>query len=184
MKNQVWKAFAAQEVSHSMAHYLSTLRDLHATHGYARLSDVAQELQISKGSASIQMKHLKEKGFVTEDDHRFLQLTPLGEGVVREVRYNRQILIQFLTKVLGIKPGQAETDACKIEHLLSHGTSRQLLGLVQLLLSDDLDAKRLVRKLKGFKLRCPSQEECQLCDDQCLVEIEECRLCPLRTSGR
>jgi len=181
MKELVWKSFAAQEVSHSMAHHLNALRHLRATQGYARLSDIARELQVSKGSASIQMKHLKEKGFVTEDGNRFLLLTPVGEKVVREVRYNRQILIQFLTKVLGIKPGLAETDACKIEHLLSHSTGRQLLRLVQLLQSEDSDARKFLKKFKVFKLQCPSQEECKLCDDQCLVKTDECLICPVRT---
>jgi Mn-dependent DtxR family transcriptional regulator len=120
------------------------------------------------------MKHLKEKGFVTEDENRFLQLTPFGESVAREVRYNRQVLIQFISSVLGVEPEQAETDACKIEHLLSHETGRQILGLVQLLQSDDPDAKRFIKKFKHFKFRCPSLAECKLCDDQCLVEVEPC----------
>jgi Mn-dependent DtxR family transcriptional regulator len=175
MINQVWKSFAAHEVSHSAAHYLTTLHDLHQSRGYARVSDVAKELQVTKGSVSVQMKHLKEKGWVTEDENRFLQLTPLGEAVAREVRYNRQVLIQFLNSVLGIDAEQAETDACKIEHLLSHETSRQILGLVELLQSHDADASRFLKKFKSFKIRCPSIEECKLCEgQQCLIEVEPC----------
>jgi Mn-dependent DtxR family transcriptional regulator len=176
MNHQVWKSFAAHEVSHSMAHYLTTLHDLHKARGYARVSDVARELQVTKGSVSVQMKHLKEKGFVIEDENRFLQLTPLGESVAQDVRYNRQVLIRFISDVLGVGPEQAETDACKMEHLMSHETSRQILGLVQLLQSDDADARKFLRKFKHFKIRCPSLDECKLCDDQCLIEVEPCRL--------
>jgi Mn-dependent DtxR family transcriptional regulator len=174
MNHQVWKSFAAHEVSHSVAHYLTTLHDLHAARGYARVSDVARELEVTKGSVSVQMKHLREKGFVTEDENRFLQLTPLGESVAREVRYSREVLIQFISNVLGILPEQAETDACKIEHLLSHETSRQILGLVRLLQSDDPDARKFLKRLKSFKFRCPSLAECKLCDEHCLVEVEPC----------
>lgn len=66
MKKSVWKTFAAQEVSHSVAHYLTTIFDLHTSHGYARVSDVARDLDLTKGSVSVQLKHLKEKGLVTE----------------------------------------------------------------------------------------------------------------------
>ena len=151
MKTGLWKTFAAQEVSHSVAHYLTAMADLHADLGYARVSDVARRLRVTKGSVSIQMKHLKEKGYVTEDPNRFLQLTPLGQTVVDDVRHNREALIRFLAKVLGVNSARAEEDACKMEHLLSPETGRQILALVDLLQSDDPDARRFVRKFKKFK---------------------------------
>jgi Mn-dependent DtxR family transcriptional regulator len=155
--NQTWKEFKANEVSHSMAHYLVTLRDLHALRGYARVSDVARELRVAKGTVSVQMRHLKEKGFVTEDENRHLRLTEVGDNVARQVFYNRATIIQFLSKVLGIDAKQAEVDACKIEHLLSAETGHQILALVQLLLSDEPSAKSLLKKLK--KGQKPPREE-------------------------
>ena len=146
--NQTWKEFAANEVSHSMAHYLVTLRDLKSLRGYARVSDVAKELGVAKGTVSVQMRHLKEKGYVTEDDNRHLLLTESGDNVARQVVYNRATIIQFLDKVLHVDPKQAEVDACKIEHLLSPKTGHQILALMQLLLSDDPSAKSLRKRLE------------------------------------
>jgi Mn-dependent DtxR family transcriptional regulator len=176
MINQVWKKFAAHEVSHSVAHYLTTIHDLHERRGYARVSDVAKELEVTKGSVSMQVKHLRDKGWVSEDDNRFLRLTELGESVAREVLENRRVLIEFLNKVLGVEAEQAETDACKIEHLLSHETGQQIMALVELLQSEDDDARQFLKKLKGFKVRCPSLGECRLCEEQCLMEVEPCPL--------
>jgi DtxR family Mn-dependent transcriptional regulator len=170
MKDQVWKTFAAQEVSHSMAHYLTAIHNLLARRGYARVSDVARELEVTKGSASVQLKHLKEKGLVTEDDNRFLQLTDAGETVANEVMYNRQVIIQFLHTILGLEGRQAETDACMVEHLLSQEATHQLLALVQLLQSDEPVAKRFLERFRNFKIRCPSPENCRICQDVCLVE--------------
>lgn len=168
----VWKSFAAHEITHSMAHYLTTLHKLHEERGYARVSDVAKDLEVTKGSVSTQMKHLKEKGLVIEDENRFLQLTPEGEGIAREVIHNREILIQFLESVLGVEPVQAETDACKIEHLLSRETSHQLLAMVQLLQSDDPHATAFLDSFKAYKMTCPSLKECNICDVECLLEME------------
>ena len=166
---KTWKSFAANEVTHSVAHYLTTLLDLHARRGYARVSDVAHELDVTKGSVSVQMKHLKEKGLVIEDEAHHLRLTPSGEGIAREVIHNRQILIQFLTSVLGIGPEQVEIDACKMEHLLSRETSHQLLALVQFLQSDEPVAKRFRECFREYKVSCPSLENCNLCSMECLA---------------
>jgi len=164
-----WKSFAANEVTHSVAHYLTTLFDLHSRRGYARVSDVAKELDVTKGSVSVQMKHLKEKGLVIEDENRFLRLTPSGEVIAREVMHNRQILIQFINVVLGVPQDRAEIDACKIEHLLSRETSHQLLALVQLLQSDDPEACRLRERFREYKVSCPNIENCSLCSVECLA---------------
>jgi len=172
MNHEVWKSFAAQEVSHSMAHYLTTILELKEKRGYARVSDVARDLDVTKGSVSVQIKHLKEKGFVTEDENRFLSLTPLGDSVAKEVTYSRDVLIRFIKDVLGISPDQAEADACKVEHLLSRETSRKLLELVRILQSDDPDAKKLLRRFKTFRVCCPSPEACNVCVDECLVAVE------------
>ncbi len=175
MNHDVWKSFAANEVSHSMAHYLTTIQELKESRGYARVSDVAKALEVTKGSVSVQIKHLKEKGFVIEDENRFLTLTQVGESVAREVIYSRRVLIQLFKEVLGISAELAETDACKMEHLLSHETSSKLLGLVQLLQSEDADARKLLRRFKTFHFSCPTLDECKLCVDQCLNEVEPCR---------
>jgi DtxR family Mn-dependent transcriptional regulator len=164
-----WKSFAANEVTHSVAHYLTTLHDLHARQGYARVSDVARALEVTKGSVSVQMKHLKEKGLVLEDENRHLRLTPSGEAIAREVIHNRQILIQFMNSVLGIGNDRAEIDACKIEHLLSKETSHQLLALVQLLQSDEPTARRFRERFREYKVSCPSIENCNLCSVECLA---------------
>ncbi len=172
MINDVWKSFAAHKLSHSAAHYLTTIHNLREERGYARVSDVAEELDVQKGSVSGQIKQLREKGFISEDEKRHLELTEMGEQAALEVLRNRSIFITFLRDVLALPAELAEADACKIEHLLSPETSRHLLLLVDLLQSDDADAQALRERLKGFEVVCPSPEHCDLCEDECLVEVE------------
>ena len=149
--NLTWKEFQANEVSHSVAHYLVTLRDLHASQGYARVTDIADELGVTKSTVSVQIRHLKERDYVTEDKARHLSLTESGQAVARQVIYNRTALIRFMNKVLGVEADQAEIDACKIEHLLSPITSHKLLGLVQLLLTDTPSTRRLLEKFTAIQ---------------------------------
>ena len=172
MNNEVWKHFAEHQISHSMAHYLTTIHDLRVQRGYARVSDVAKELDVTKGSASVQVKHLKEKGLVAEDDNRHLQLTETGDAVARQVMYTRRILIRFFHDVLGVDPNMAESDACKIEHLLSYQTCNQLLAMVRLLCSNEDSPSDFLNTFRKFKLDCPSLENCNVCEDICMMEAD------------
>jgi len=169
MNNEVWKEFAAQEVTHSVAHYLTTIFDLLQRKGYAILKDVADELRVTKGSASVQVKSLKEKGLVAEVDRHHLKLTDEGNMLACGVIYNRRVIIHFF-RLLGVEPQQAEIDACKIEHLLSHEATLRLLAMVQLLMSDKVAAKKFRKELAGFEACCPSPERCEVCEEQCIVE--------------
>ena len=148
--NLTWKEYSANEVSHSMAHYLVTLRDLRASQGYARVSDIADELGVTKGTVSQQIRHLKERGYVLVDKARHLNLTEAGLSIARQIIYNRGTLIRFLNKVLRVDSNQAEIDACKMEHLLSPIASHKLLVLVKLLLSEDSNAASLLEKFKNL----------------------------------
>jgi DtxR family Mn-dependent transcriptional regulator len=159
----IWKTFAENEVTHSVAHYLTTLHDLHARLGYARVSDVARALDVTKGSVSLQMRHLKERGLVAEDENRFLRLTPVGEEIAHEVMQNRQVLIEFLVTLLGIPREQAAIDACKIEHLLSRDACHKLLDLVHLLQSEDEAARRFRERFREYQPSCAGPAGCRLC---------------------
>ena len=57
---EIWKEFEHNEITHSGAHYLMTIHALIEDHGYARVSDVARNMHITPGSASIMIKSLKQ----------------------------------------------------------------------------------------------------------------------------
>ena len=142
---EIWKEFEHNEITHSGAHYLMTIHALIEDHGYARVSDVARNMHITPGSASIMIKSLKEKGYLEEDRNRFLRLSDEGDRLASSVSSHRQTLITFLQEVLHIDEGQAEIDACKIEHLISSETGDQLALFLQFLLSGEPDAKAFLK---------------------------------------
>lgn len=59
--NQVWKEFEENEITHSVAHYLMAIDELHKDFGYARAVDIAKELEISAASCSNGLKSLLKK---------------------------------------------------------------------------------------------------------------------------
>ena len=49
------------ELSHSMTHYLLTIHKLKEDRGFARVTDIARELNLTKGSVSTAINNLKRK---------------------------------------------------------------------------------------------------------------------------
>ena len=70
MASDTWKQFERNPISHSAAHHLIAIAELLQSAGYARVSDVARVLNITRGSASLTLKALRQRGLVVEDDRR------------------------------------------------------------------------------------------------------------------
>lgn len=122
----VWKQFEENGITHSAAHHILAIQELRDSRGYARVTDVAKNLNITTGSASTNLKALKSKGLVVEDENRFLTLSQEGEAIAKAVITRKKLFLQFLTDVLKVSGEQAEIDACKTEHLISAETTRKL----------------------------------------------------------
>ena len=122
----VWKEFNDNEITHSAAHHLLAILELSSKRGYARVTDVAKFLDITTGSASTNLKSLKQKGLVQEDENKFLILSEEGRELAEAILNRRFVLEKFFTEVLGVSSKQAEVDACKTEHLLSMETTKKM----------------------------------------------------------
>ena len=143
-----WREFERNTLSHSMAHYLMAIERLRADLGYARATDVAEMLEVSRGAASIALSQLKKRGWVGEDPNRFLLLTPEGERITDLVEKNFQTLSQFFERVLGAESDRSFADACKMEHLMSMETGARLMYLMRYVLGEPELAVRIREKMK------------------------------------
>jgi DtxR family Mn-dependent transcriptional regulator len=149
--SQVWKEFNKNELTHSMAHYLMAIYELHQSQGYARLSDMAATLNISKGSLSTSLKPLIKKGLIIEDDNKHLKLSEVGEELAVHIENTYSVVAKFLHEILGVNHKQAEIDACKIEHLISDKTSSALMSLYKAISGNPKLALELHKEVEKFK---------------------------------
>ena len=178
MFQDVWKAYEENELTHSAAHHLMAVHELRSQHGYARVSDVAKFLKITKGSVSSAMKHLKEREYVREDPNRFLELTDKGMRVVWETESTRLVVQKFLSDALGMDEDDAEIDACKVEHLLSSDARGRLVSFLRFLFSEDvlagefLDSFHKAFGSKGLECKDGDVAACLLCDEVCIAQPE------------
>ncbi|MCF6286451.1 MAG: metal-dependent transcriptional regulator [Candidatus Hydrogenedentes bacterium] len=169
-----WREFEKNPLSHSMAHYLMAIDSLRSEHGYARATDVAETLEVSRGAASMALAQLKKRGWVGEDHNRFLLLTDEGKRIADLVEHNFVILSKFFEVVLGVEKDTAMGDACKMEHLVSMETGQRLLWLMKYLLSDNKPAVKVRECMAEYNGSCRShaEAECPICGTtgECLAK--------------
>lgn len=168
MSKEVWKEFEENPLTHSAAHYLMTIHELLETYGYARVTDIAKRMNITRGSASISLRPLKKRGWVVEDENRFLQLSAEGRRLALVVEQNDELLEKFFGEVLGVGAEQAEIDACKIEHLLSVESSLKLAGFIRCLADNPAIAKKIQAHMGAQAKNCSNDaQDCPMCDKIC-----------------
>ena len=120
------------ELSHSMVHYLLTIHKLKESKGYARVTDIAKDLGLTKGSVSTAVNNLKKKNFlVEEEDSKFLLLTDKGHDEVHRILSSRTLLFYFLRDFVGVSEEVADRDSCQMEHLMSAETSEKFFTFMK-----------------------------------------------------
>ncbi len=170
---KVWKEFEEHQITHSMAHYLMAIAELLKKQGYCRVTDVARELEITPGSASVSIKTLRTKGLVEEDHNKFLRLSHDGERLSAEIHASNKALVSFLTEVLEVSEAQANIDACKLEHLVSGETRGKLLSFLHFIHghSDSDTVKQFLKMWHEHRDECPGPEQCDICETECVAHL-------------
>ena len=129
------------ELTHSMAHYLLTIHKLKEDKGYARVTDIAKELGLTKGSVSTALNNLKKRDLVLEDESKFLSLSKIGHHEVHRILTVRTLMYYFLKDVLDVEEDIAHQDSCLVEHLLSPETGKGLFTFM----------RKMAEEKKSFK---------------------------------
>ena len=104
---------------------LETILILRQRISNVRSIDIANELNYTKPSVSVAMKHFRENGLISIDENGFITLTEDGYKIANRV-YNRHTLLTKALIHLGVSEETAKEDACRIEHDISDETFDKL----------------------------------------------------------
>jgi len=110
--------------------YLERIAELIAEKGYARVSDMAEKLEIKPASVTKMIQKLEELGYVNREPYRGFVLTTKGRVVGRKIAHRHLVLTEFLKK-LRIPKKIIEKDVEGMEHHLSDVTVKALEKLIK-----------------------------------------------------
>ncbi len=140
------------DLTHSMAHYLLTIHKLKESKGYARVTDIAKDMGLTKGSVSTALTNLKKKNLVVEDESKFLSLSDKGHDEVHSILTSRTLLYYFFKDILKVDEETAHNDSCLMEHLLSEDTREKFFQFMKMTSTKPEKVKiKTDLDLSGFK---------------------------------
>lgn len=110
--------------------YLETILLLSKKLPVVRSVDIAVELNFSKPSVSVAMKHLRENGCIEVNQAGFITLTDKGMQIATGVYERHTVLSDWLIS-LGVNPETAKEDACEMEHQISDESFQAMKKFIQ-----------------------------------------------------
>lgn len=114
----------------SMEDYIEQIYILIEDKGYARVSDIAENLQVHPSSVTKMVQKLDRDQYLNYEKYRGLILTPKGKKVGKRLVYRHELLEQFL-EIIGVEGDRIYDDVEGIEHHLSWNSIDRIGDLVQ-----------------------------------------------------
>ncbi len=118
------------QLGESLEDYLECIYILHLQ-GKVRSIDVSKRLEVSKPSVNKAVNVLKEKNLLTQESYGDIRLTQAGIDMAKGILNRHLTITKFLKEILNVSDVNAETDACKIEHIISDETFNQMIKLLE-----------------------------------------------------
>ena len=107
------------KLSFTMENYLEAIYELSGEEKGARVSDIADRLNVTKASTNSAMSTLAEKGLIVNEKYGEIFLTPAGRSLAEFTSTKHHIIRKFFIDILKIDVDTADSDACAIEHVIS-----------------------------------------------------------------
>lgn len=131
----------------SMEDYLERIYLLIDDKGYARVSDIAEALEVHPSSVTKMIQKLDQTEYVIYEKYRGFVLTPKGKKVGKRLVFRHELLETFM-RIIGVSDEKIYNDVEGIEHHLSWDAIDRIGDLVQYFEEDRnrVDLLRQVQK--------------------------------------
>ena len=100
-----------RKISSNMEDYLEAIALLGKQKGVARVRDISRLMGVATPSVTDALSILSKNGLIIHERYGYVDLTPEGEKLARDVQKRHNMLIKFLTEAR-LRPAISFTD-CK-----------------------------------------------------------------------
>ncbi|HET7627515.1 MAG TPA: transcriptional regulator MntR [Bacillales bacterium] len=125
-----------------MEDYIERIYLLMEAKGYARVSDIAEALDVHPSSVTKMIQKLDHDNYLIYEKYRGFMLTPKGKKLGKRLVYRHELLESFL-KVIGVSHENIYKDVEGIEHHLSWDSIDRIGDLVQYFEENETHVKAL-----------------------------------------
>ena len=122
---------AEKQISASLEDYLEAIYCIIEEKNGVKAIEISRRLGVGRSSVTEALKTLAEKKLVNYGRYDIISLTPQGKKAAQEVIFRHKILNDFFVRVLGLSPKSADTEACKVEHVVSEETIQHFISFME-----------------------------------------------------
>ena len=119
------------DLSESSEDYLETILELQENKTVARSKDIAEKLEVKRGSVTGMLKKLAEKELINYEPYGYVTLTPAGKKIAREIEKRHIFLKDFFFRVLGVDEEISDRTACQMEHAMDAKTFKKFKTFIE-----------------------------------------------------
>lgn len=155
-------------LSESMEDYLETILELEKINKVARVKDIAEKLDIQRGSVTGALKILDQKGLVNYQPYSFITLTDEGIKIAKKITWRHNTLKDFLTRIVQLTPDKADTMACRMEHAVDEKSMGKIVQFIEFIDNCPRTGKEWINEFVNFcSYEKPEWEKCSKCITKC-----------------
>lgn len=119
----------------SLEDYLEVILRIIKKQGSARITDIADSMEVAASSVNEMVAKLKDRNLVVQEKYGPVRLTNNGRDLAEKINCTHEIIYKFLNEYLKVNPQTADKDACLMEHSISTET---LLKMIKLLSEENI----------------------------------------------
>ena len=118
-------------LSESLEDYLETILELQEKKTVARSKDIAEKLDIKRGSVTGMLKKLAKHNLINYEPYGYVTLTTVGRKIAVEIEKRHVFLKDFFLRVLKVDEEKAENTACQMEHAMDKATFKKFQDFIK-----------------------------------------------------
>lgn len=126
----------------SMEDYIELIYNLIDTKGYARVSDMAEQLTVHPSSVTKMVQKLDKDDYLNYEKYRGFVLTEKGKKIGERLVFRHELLEDFL-EIIGVEKDNIYHDVEGIEHHLSWNSIDRIGDLVNYFKADKMRVEQL-----------------------------------------
>jgi len=114
-----------EQLSENLEDYLETILALQTKKTVARSKDIAEKLDIKRGSVTGMLKKLADNKLINYKPYGYVTLTPEGKKIALEIEQRHIFLKDFFFRIVKIDEETADRTACRMEHAMDKLTFKK-----------------------------------------------------------
>lgn len=124
------------KLSVSLEDYIEEIYTQVLKYGQAKVTAIAQALNVKKASVTGALNVLSEKNLINYAPYSAITLTSEGEKIAKKILQKHENIADFFKTVLNISEKEALETACKMEHIVSEKLFNNMKKLTKFVKSE------------------------------------------------